>query len=464
MLDTKETIRNLDEKSTQSLGDPFAVDFFGSSVSQIEELAFYDEEIPEEIILENEVIPERVPKKLWADNLPKLAKAEVKFSNTFQLLPAKFSNLGFNEIEASLSHFIFGDAGKVLIRVVDNREVNLSEIFAAAEVEQSLFISVIAEPGKHSATLVLDSVFASQIVDKTLGELGLTKLVRRKLSRTEETVAEFLAVCLLGDLNEKAGESLFRVSSVEQQFPSWFEIKQNKEMLRGMDATVRLEIGDVVGNAHFIYTSGFLQELNQYENPLLKRHSEFDALHKYKQIAFELESKLLVGATNFTVKELAGLEQGDFIVLEESFIEWDESILSANSYLEFADNFRIYGEIEPQFNGKLMISVKDILTDTRQENTPERIKMDTELNDEFESESEDVSVVLDNVMLNVNIVLACRKMNLEELSRLRNGQIIELGCKATDAVELQTDGKKIAVGELVDIEGNLGVRLTKVFV
>jgi flagellar motor switch/type III secretory pathway protein FliN len=464
MLDSKETIRNLDEKSTQSLGDPFAVDFFGSSVSQIEELAFYDEEIPEEITVEPDSISVRVPKTLWADYLPKLSKDEVKFSNSFQFLPVKLSNSGFTEIESSLSHFIFGEANRVLIQVVDNREVKLCETFSAAETEQSIFISIIAEPGKHSATLVLDSVFASQIVDKTLGELGLTKLVRRKLSRTEETVAEFLAVCLLGDMNEKAGESLFRVSSVEQNFPSWFEIKQNKERLRGMDATVRLEIGDAVGNAHFIYPTGFLQELNQYDNPLLKRNTESDALQKYKQIVFELESKLLVGTTNFTVKEAAGLEEGDFIVLEESFIEWNESILSANSYFEFADNFRIYGEVEPQFDGKLRITVKDILTDTRHENTPERIKMDTEFNDEFESDNEDVSVVLDNVMLNINIVLAGRKMNLEELSRLRNGQIIELGCKATDAVELQTDGKKIAVGELVDIEGNLGVRLTKTFV
>jgi flagellar motor switch/type III secretory pathway protein FliN len=464
MLDTKETIRNLDEKTTQSLGDPFAVDFFGSSVSQIEELAFFNEVPPEEFAVEETIETPKPPKKLWVADLPKISKSEADFSNAIQFLPAKLSKFGISEIETSLSHFIFGEPEKVLMQIIDNREVKLFDFFSAAQTEQSVFVSVIAEPTKYCGTLVLDSVFASQIVDKTLGELGLTKLVRQKLSRTEETVIEFLSVCVLSDLNEKSGEPLFRVSAVEQQIPSWTELFEDNENVRGMVANTRLEIGNTIGNAAFIYTHNFLRELNQHQNSLLNYRTETESLQKYKQISFQLDSKLLIGTTNFTVKELSGLEGGDFIVLEETFVEWDETILSANSYLEFADNFKIYGEVSPKPDGKLIVEINDILTDTRQENALERIKMDAELNDESANETEDVSVVLDNIMLNVNVVLAGRKMNLEELSRLRNGQILELGCKATDAVELQTDGKKIAVGDLVDIEGNLGVRLTKVFV
>jgi flagellar motor switch/type III secretory pathway protein FliN len=460
MLETKETNRNLDEKKTQSLGDPFAVDFFGASVSQIEELSFLNEDFVEEIAVEKELEIIQLPKKLWADDLPKVTRDEFFFSNSIQLLPAKISIFGKNKIESSLSHFIFGETDKVFIQTVSNTEVKLNEAFALAEVEQSVFISVAAEPGKNFAVLVLDSILASQIVDKTLGGLGLTKLVRRKLSRTEETVVEFLSVCLSSDLNEKLGEPIFRVSSIEQQTPAWLEFHKNKSDLRGMTASIQIDFDDIKGIASFVYTTEFLTELNRYENSLLKYRDEIETFNKYKQIFFSLKSQLLVGTTNFTVKELAGLEEGDFIVLEQTFAEWDNSILGANSYIEFADNFKVYGEIEPDSNGKLFVNIQDILTDARQENALERIKMEPDLNEE----PEDVSVVLDNIMLNVNVVLAGRKMSLEELSRLRNGQILELGCKATDPVELQTDGKKIAVGDLIDIEGNLGVRLTKVFV
>jgi flagellar motor switch/type III secretory pathway protein FliN len=462
MLETKETNRNLDEKKTQSLGDPFAVDFFGASVSQIEELAFLNEDFVEEIAAETEPEIIQLPKKLWADDLPKIAKEAARFSNSIQCLPAKLSRFGKTKIEASLSHFIFGEPDKVSIQAVDNKEVKLNEALALANIEQSVFISVTAEPDKNYAVLVLDSILASQIVDKTLGGLGLTKLVRRKLSRTEETVIEFLSVCLLSDLNEKLGEPLFRVSSIEQQIPAWLEFHKNKSDIRGMTASIQLDFDDIKGIAKFAYTSEFLAELNRHENSLLKYRNETEILNKYKQLFFALKSQILVGTTNFTVKELAGLEEGDFIVLEETFAEWDNSILSANSYIEFADNFKIYGEIEPGSNGKLFVNIQDILTDLRQENALERIKMEPEFNED--AENEDVSVVLDNIMLNVNVVLTGRKMSLEELSRLRNGQILELGCKATDPVELQTDGKKIATGDLVDIEGNLGVRLTKVFV
>jgi flagellar motor switch/type III secretory pathway protein FliN len=464
MQDIKETTRNFDEKDTNPLGDPFAVDFFGTSVSEIEELSYLNEDFIEkaEVVAEPDVI--QLPKKVWADDLPKINKSEFHFSNAIQFLPTKLSAFGAVKIEESLSHFIFSEPDKVKLQIVDNKEVVMSDFFLAAEKEQSVFVSLIAEPEKCIATLVLDSVFASQIVDKTLGELGLTKLVRRKLSRTEETVIEFLSICLLSNFNENLAQSLFRINTIEQHFPEWLEIKQDKENLRGMAATIRFEIGDAIGNTSFIYSTEFLQKLNQYENPLLKNYNEKDVLQKYKQIVFDLPSSLLIGSTNFTLNELGGLEQGDFIVLEESFVEWDDRVISANSYVEFADNFKVYGEIESKPDGKLFITIQDILSDKRQKDALERIKMDAEINDEFDTENEEVSVVLDNVMLNVNVVLAGRKMNLEELSRLRNGQIIELGCKATDAVELQTDGKKIAVGDLIDIEGNLGVRLTKVFV
>jgi type III secretion protein Q len=47
---------------------------------------------------------------------------------------------------------------------------------------------------------------------------------------------------------------------------------------------------------------------------------------------------------------------------------------------------------------------------------------------------------------------------------LRVNQILDLGCKATDPVDLIVDGRRIARGELVDIEGRLGVRITQVLV
>jgi len=64
------------------------------------------------------------------------------------------------------------------------------------------------------------------------------------------------------------------------------------------------------------------------------------------------------------------------------------------------------------------------------------------------------------------VEIAGSKISLNELQSLRSGQIISLGCRPTDPVRIVTDSsdQPLAVGELVDIEGKLGVRVTRVFV
>ena len=68
-----------------------------------------------------------------------------------------------------------------------------------------------------------------------------------------------------------------------------------------------------------------------------------------------------------------------------------------------------------------------------------------------------------SLLLTVHVELAARRIRLDELAQLRPGQVIELGCKATDPVDLVTEERRVARGELVDIEGRLGVRITQVF-
>ena len=64
------------------------------------------------------------------------------------------------------------------------------------------------------------------------------------------------------------------------------------------------------------------------------------------------------------------------------------------------------------------------------------------------------------------VEIAGDKISLREVQKLRSGQIINLGCRPTDAVRIVTDtsDQPVALGELVDIEGQLGVRLTRIFI
>ncbi len=71
-------------------------------------------------------------------------------------------------------------------------------------------------------------------------------------------------------------------------------------------------------------------------------------------------------------------------------------------------------------------------------------------------------IALENVMVDLRVQVAGRKISLQELGKLHAGQIIDLGCRPEDPVELvaENSDRPIASGELVKIEGQLGVTNT----
>ena len=69
---------------------------------------------------------------------------------------------------------------------------------------------------------------------------------------------------------------------------------------------------------------------------------------------------------------------------------------------------------------------------------------------------------LGGLLLTLRVQMAARRARLEELSQLRVGQVLPLGRTASDPVDLVIDGRRIAEGELVEIEGSLGVRVTEI--
>ena len=67
-----------------------------------------------------------------------------------------------------------------------------------------------------------------------------------------------------------------------------------------------------------------------------------------------------------------------------------------------------------------------------------------------------------NVELNVTLRFGQRLLTLREVLDLTTGSVIELDSQIDEPVELLLDGKVIAHGEAVVIDGNYGLRITEV--
>ena len=72
-----------------------------------------------------------------------------------------------------------------------------------------------------------------------------------------------------------------------------------------------------------------------------------------------------------------------------------------------------------------------------------------------------LDLVLD-VELNVTLRFGQRMLSLREVLDLTSGSVIELDRQVEEPVELLLEGKVIARGEAVVIDGNYGLRITEV--
>jgi type III secretion system YscQ/HrcQ family protein len=68
--------------------------------------------------------------------------------------------------------------------------------------------------------------------------------------------------------------------------------------------------------------------------------------------------------------------------------------------------------------------------------------------------------LLNDIPLHVSVEVARVPVSAAEVVALRAGQVLQLGRPPTSAVELSVNGKIVAQGELVEVDGQLGVKIT----
>ena len=67
-----------------------------------------------------------------------------------------------------------------------------------------------------------------------------------------------------------------------------------------------------------------------------------------------------------------------------------------------------------------------------------------------------------NVELEVTLRFGQRRLSLREVMDLASGSVVELDRQVDEPVELILDGRVIARGEAVLVDGNYGVRVTEI--
>ncbi len=455
--------------------DPFAVDFFGEKKTSPEK--------------ENVSSPARAEKSLngnkkksaknlkWFENLPHLTRDEFLFSARLEKLPDNLTKAAAHKISETVTRYTLQPPKTVRCQMISITEVDLAATLEQLEKSPQTFLALGCQPENSTALMAFDAGFALSVIDLILSGKGDETNAPRRLSPVENTIIEFLAGNVLTGINEWVGQNLFCLQTIAGEPDSVF--KKNE---RGAEAVFRLDFAEFSGIITVLASGEFLASIDKTENPLLARKNGKNKFEIIEKIAPHLMLRVILGNTTLEAESLAFLEPNDIVLIERPVARFENSEFTGNGIVNLGsgENFNLKGQFVN--GGELSLKLEEIKSaavwrgrnfdrfdmDNKKTETEEKKNFDEtdELPEETNEGAEENAAALENILVNLRVEIAGDKISLREVQRLRPGQIINLGCRPTDTVRIVTDtsDEPVALGELVDIEGRLGVRLTRVFI
>lgn len=143
-----------------------------------------------------------------------------------------------------------------------------------------------------------------------------------------------------------------------------------------------------------------------------------------------------VGWVNLNINQLNEIESGDVIMLDESWLD-NEGII----FLQIGRGIGVRAKLKEN-----NLIIQDDL---------EKIMQDI---DEYSFNNDEL---IDNITIKLTFDLGEREISLGELRSIGAGYVFEMGRDVRHAVTIRANGRSIGEGELVDIDGLIGVSVLR---
>ena len=398
-------------------------------------------------------------------NLPSYSRAQ---ANCLQSLSAYLSQRPFQSGFRTHICEILQDALKVPAKLsgVDIQPLDTQALKKMLPA-QGCFALLGAAPGTHKIIADLDSTLVTQAIDRLLGGDGQTEVIRRNLTQVEQGVVSFMLLKLIGAFYDgwtsgrEIALTLDDFVGTREELEDIIEDDTDYYLL-GLKAS----LGDCIGYARILLPAHFI---DTFSKPVAQSGGTPEE-HEYmrqtlRQIAdHEVELKVEAGRLELSSEDIATLEAGDIIILENHQLALSPEGPTGNisAHIGEGKNGCLQGQLQIA-EGQLKFAISQILVQEQ----PIEAPMTDELNDEPTIQEAtdnlpETEGLLRDIDAPVVIELGRLKMNTAQVTRLKSGQILRLPRNANDPVDLVVNDKIFARGELVEIDGELGVRLVHV--
>jgi type III secretion system YscQ/HrcQ family protein len=309
-----------------------------------------------------------------------------------------------------------------------------------------VFVFFQVQPAGQTGVMAIEINVARWMVQKIITGQKETPLT--PWTEIETGLLEYLVAKVLSTVNQSSQNARLVLQSVEREegaFQDWIAANPSvAELSFGTES----EIGMIYA---FLYLP-----IAVLSSPPPSNGMEF--LRKAEWIRKTVHDfSVNLGETHLPADQIALLEPGDILLVDKSRIKLENGDPTGKA--------EIHGDVLRRgVIGVSLVCAEDAICKLNVESLyQEGLKAMTDATKkEEESQSEAGEGVLASVEIPIVIEFARLKYTLDEMAGIREGQIIELKKSQPDLVDLSVDGKVIASGKLVDIEGKLGVRILKI--
>jgi type III secretion system YscQ/HrcQ family protein len=345
--------------------------------------------------------------------------------------------------------------------------------------ENACLVRVGLQPKAEKILWELDPVLAAGLIERLLGGRGEDVGLSRPFTDIERGVLTY-GLLKLGAAFQttwsEGGELAVRIEGLEQSIDALRPVFSDELVMHSIN--VKVSAGSIVGFSRILIphtlTAGAFSLPDEPEGT--------DAFwaHARRNLSRIGEQSVLararIATLDLTPEDIEQLDVGDIVLLEHHQLQGSGSELSGNAEIRIARGRN--GVLRTQLiwrNGRLDLQINEIAL----EEEPQAMADEEDINAATEMQRAEVEAgdagyeaapndnlqeaegLLRDVPAPVVVELGRLKMSTSQVIRLKAGQIIRLGRSPTDTVDLVVNNRIFARGELIEVDGEIGVRLVQ---
>jgi flagellar motor switch protein FliM len=303
--------------------------------------------------------------------------------------------------------------------------------------------------------------FAHKAVELLLGS-NSESIEMRALTELEEGILQFLALQVLRTafVNAEAGKVQVRLDNILSSKKAIMPLVASETQMVLMSLSVN--VSGYTGYFRFFVPASVLAKLQPHADaPVRAYRMQQNLIRTKSSLALPpLFLRAEIGHAAISLAQYEGLHPADTVILNELHLRPDKQ---ADGKAELRIGTGLSGHLDCRlsFDGQgYKAEVEKVVLGTLLQNVDDGFSAGGERKGEaMDSNQLTAAPLLSDVPLRLVVELARIPITLEKVVEMKVGYVIDLGQLASAPLTLVVNGKTIGQGELVEFDGQLGIRV-----